>query len=209
MSIAISLNQSKELSPKESEEEDLRRYYSFTYFHSELSRKTQNGLKVSKKEMDMLKKKLTAEWKKKQYIVCEKPVELFPFMSTITALLLGMMIIFGAVCAIAGRVEIFSISIILVISFLFTFLVSLSNDEYQHGLQRDHSGLLGILNSVSKNTKPYLFCTVFSIVLLGFCSKHIIEPYQSICGAMGLILLLFSQIFLVHTAYKSSRRAID
>ena len=81
MTIAISLNQSKELSPEESEEEDLRRYYSFTYFHSELVRKTQNGLKVTENEIDMLKKKLTAEWKWKQYIVCEKPVELFSFVS--------------------------------------------------------------------------------------------------------------------------------
>ncbi|KAF1750722.1 hypothetical protein GCK72_017273 [Caenorhabditis remanei] len=130
-------------------------------------------------------------------------------MSTISALLLGMIVIFGAVCATAGRVEIFSISIILVLFYLFTFLVSLANDEDQHGLQRDHSGVLGILNTVSKNTKPYLLSTVFSTALLAFCSEHIIEPYQSIFGAMGLILLLFSQIFLLHTAYKSSRRAID
>ncbi|EFO93310.1 hypothetical protein CRE_20949 [Caenorhabditis remanei] len=76
MSIAISLNQSKELSPKETEEEDLRiYYYPFTYFHSVLSRKIQKCSKVSEKELDMLKKKLTAEWKWKQYEVCDKPVE--------------------------------------------------------------------------------------------------------------------------------------
>ncbi|KAF1750720.1 hypothetical protein GCK72_017271 [Caenorhabditis remanei] len=74
MTIAISLHQSKELSPKE---EDSRfYYYSFSNFHIELSHKIQKGSKVTEKELDMLKKKLTVEWKKKQYDVCEKPVEL-------------------------------------------------------------------------------------------------------------------------------------
>ncbi|KAF1750537.1 hypothetical protein GCK72_017087 [Caenorhabditis remanei] len=74
MTIAISLHQSKELSPKE---EDSRfYYYSFSNFHIELSHKIQKGSKVTEKELDMLKKKLTVEWKRKQYDVCEKPVEL-------------------------------------------------------------------------------------------------------------------------------------
>ncbi|KAF1750721.1 hypothetical protein GCK72_017272 [Caenorhabditis remanei] len=81
MTIAISLHQSKELSPKE---EDLRIYYTFTYFHSELSREIQEGLKVGEKEINMLKKKLTAEWKWKQYEVCDKPVENCTFKLQLT-----------------------------------------------------------------------------------------------------------------------------
>ncbi|KAF1750535.1 hypothetical protein GCK72_017085 [Caenorhabditis remanei] len=82
MTIAISLHQSKELSP---EEKDLRiYYYPFTYFHSVLSRKIQKCSKVTEKEMDMLKEKLTGEWKWKQYEVCDKLVENCTFKLQLT-----------------------------------------------------------------------------------------------------------------------------